>query len=167
MVSTRRGPLLECRWRTVGSDFPRGVWCWMTAWEKQNESPFGTLGAWLLGWPPGRPITGVRVLLPHRPSPDRDYGKFTDATPPSRVVLAFFSMWGLRAALRLQRAASRAAACGQLDARLTPRPVFLFEEWEGGWISALDRTPCSLLLPHVALGPMATDLRWHRPGVPF
>lgn len=127
---------------------------------------------WYLGslapWMAPRTPNHRRASSPAAPPVARQgLWKFTDATPPSRVVLAFFSMWGLRAALRLQRAASRAAACGQLDARLTPRPVLLFEEWEGGWISALDRPPCSLLLPHVALGPMATDLRWHRPGVPF
>lgn len=123
---------------------------------------------WHLGWPPGRPITGVGVLLPHRPSPDRDYGKFTDATPASRVVLAFFLDVGTAGCLEV--ATCGIAGCGlrAMDGlRAARRATHLAARAlvRGGWISALDPlVPCP---PHVALGPMATDLRWHRPGVPF
>lgn len=145
MVSTRRGPLLECRWRTVGSDFPRGVWCWMTAWGETERIalPFGT--PWMA--PRKRPITGVGVLLPHRPSPDRDYGKFTDATPASRVVLAFFLDVGTAGCLEV--ATCGIAGCGLRAtdglraARRATHPA-VRALVRGGWISALDPlVPCS------------------------
>ena len=76
----------------------------MTAWEKQNESPSGSS----LDPQDAQSQAGEFSYVARR-----DYGKFTNATPASRVVLAFLSMWGLRVALRLQRAASRPAACGR------------------------------------------------------
>lgn len=164
MVSTRRGPLLECRWRTVGSK-RRVVLDDSMGRNRTNRSSLW----YTLDGPQEAPNHRRRSSPAAPPVARQGLWKIHRRHPSvSSGPCFFFSMWGLRVALRLQRAASRAAACGrrtgcgQLDARLTPRSVLLFEE-----AGSQPLTPLFLAPPHVALGPMATDLRWHRPGVPF
>jgi hypothetical protein len=166
MVSTRRGPPFGMSLADGGIRLFQEVWCWMTAWEGTER-----IALWFLSGPPGRPITGVRALLPHRPSPRQGLWKIHKRHPSVSSGPCFFLDVGTAGCLEVATCGIagcglRATGCGQFDARLTPRPVLIFGEGgRGGWISALD--PLVLCSPHVALGPMATDLRWHRPGIPF